>query len=121
MNVPPPVIAAILALAVCAVSGAEWPWLNAYEGEALRRVKMPLGGLGTGTISLSGRGALVDWEIDNRPAKGYAPGSCKGWSPHFAIRCETEDGRRVARLLEGPLTTEEYEGAEGCPDRLFAI
>ncbi|NIM44374.1 MAG: hypothetical protein GTO54_01880, partial [Nitrososphaeria archaeon] len=31
----------------------------------------PLGGIGTGSISLGGWGQLRDWEIMNRPAKGF--------------------------------------------------
>jgi non-lysosomal glucosylceramidase len=41
-----------------------------YQGEALRQIAFPIGGIGTGSVSLSGRGALVDWEIFNRPNKG---------------------------------------------------
>ncbi|MCX7019553.1 MAG: GH116 family glycosyl-hydrolase [bacterium] len=41
-----------------------------YKGEYLREVAFPLGGIGTGCISLEGRGALRDWEIFNRPNKG---------------------------------------------------
>ena len=93
--------------------GSAWPVLRTYEGEALRRVKMPMGGIGTGTVSLSGRGSLVDWEIGNRPAKGHIPGGMK--APHFAIRYETPDGVRKAKILEGPLFPEEYEGGKGCP------
>ena len=96
------------------LSAADWPVLRTYEGECLRRVKMPLGGIGTGTISLSGRGSLVDWELRGHPDKGFTPGSYKLWAPHFAIRCETADGRKVARLLEGPILPEEFEGWEGC-------
>ena len=88
-----------------------WPVLKTYEGESLSRVKMPIGGIGTGTISLSGRGSLVDWEIYNRPNKGFVPSGLK--QPHFAIRCATAKGARAARLLEGPLRAEEYEGACG--------
>ena len=33
-------------------------------------IAFPLGGIGTGTISLGGRGNLRDWEIFNRPDKG---------------------------------------------------
>jgi uncharacterized protein (DUF608 family) len=36
----------------------------------------PLGGIGTGSISLGGRGQLRDWEIYNRPDKGRAPQMC---------------------------------------------
>ena len=110
----------LISMLVCgfAVSMAfgDWPVLRTYEGECLRRVRMPMGGIGTGTVSLSGRGSLVDWETLNRPAKGRIPSS-GNWAPHFAIRCETADGRKVARLLEGPLLPEEYEGDIGCPVR----
>ena len=101
-------------LAAGCAGAAEWPVLRTYEGEFLRRVKMPLGGIGTGTISLSGRGSLVDWELRGHPDKGFVPGSYKTWSSHFAIRCETAEGKKVARLLEGPILPEEYEGWEGC-------
>ena len=30
----------------------------------------PLGGIGTGNVSLGARGELRDWEIFNRPGKG---------------------------------------------------
>lgn len=40
------------------------------EGRYLDEVAFPLGGIGTGTISLTGRGELIDWEIQNRPNKG---------------------------------------------------
>jgi uncharacterized protein (DUF608 family) len=33
-------------------------------------VAMPMGGIGTGCVSLGGRGELRDWEIFNRPGKG---------------------------------------------------
>ena len=38
--------------------------------EQLSEVAFPLGGIGTGTVSLGGRGQLRDWEIFNRPGKG---------------------------------------------------
>lgn len=41
-----------------------------YKGENLRQIKFLLGGIGTGSISLEGRGSLTDWEIFNRPSKG---------------------------------------------------
>ena len=50
-----------------------WPVLNHYEGDALRQVAFPLGGIGTGTISLGGRAELRDFEIFNTPAKGSNP------------------------------------------------
>ena len=41
-----------------------------YEGDHLSEIAFPLGGIGTGCVSLSGLGELVDWEIFNRPNKG---------------------------------------------------
>lgn len=40
-----------------------------FTGEALREIAFPLGGIGTGTVSLGGFGNLRDWEIFNRPNK----------------------------------------------------
>lgn len=41
-----------------------------YKGASLNELIFPLGGIGTGAIGLAGNGALVDWEIFNRPNKG---------------------------------------------------
>src|SRR5579859_5647672 len=38
--------------------------------ENLKEVAFPLGGIGTGCVSLDGRGGLIDWEIFGRPNKG---------------------------------------------------
>ena len=105
--------AALLELA----EAEKWPVLRSYAGEHLRRVKMPLGGIGTGTISLAGNGALVDWEIRSKPSKGFVPGAGRypwfGLSPFFALRTETSDGDVKARILEGPVDSEYYEGHSG--------
>lgn len=101
-------------------TAADWPVLKTYEGEFLRRVKMPIGGIGTGTISIAGNGGLVDWQIFNTPAIGNTP-TANGVSSGFLIRMETADGKVSARLLEGPIDTEHYDGAEGCniPNHAF--
>ena len=90
-----------------------WPVLKSYTGINLRRIAMPVGGIGTGTISLSGRGGLVDWELMNRPAKKFVPLRASR-SPGFIIRYETASGKKDIKLLEGPLLEEEYEGSFGC-------
>jgi uncharacterized protein (DUF608 family) len=40
-----------------------------FSGPALSEIAFPLGGIGTGTVSLGGLGNLRDWEIFNRPGK----------------------------------------------------
>ena len=52
----------------------DWPVLKSYNQDQLLRIAMPIGGIGTGTVSLGGRGDLRDFEIMNRPAKGFRPG-----------------------------------------------
>jgi non-lysosomal glucosylceramidase len=86
----------------------EWPLLRHYDQHHLSRIALPLGGIGTGTVSLGGRGDLRDWEIVNRPAKGYTPGPA-----FFAIRIGTPRGKVFARALQGPVEYSDYEGAGG--------
>ena len=78
-----------------------------FDGDYLDRVCLPVGGIGTGTIGFGGRGDLRDFELGNRPAKGFRPSTA-----FFALRLETTAGP-VVRLLEGPLSPREYQGGMG--------
>lgn len=80
----------------------DWPVLKSYEGKYAARVKMPVGGIGTGTISVSGKGALVDWETRNKPEKGRTPNVWE-WGSAFVIRAAKPDGTKCVRLLQGPM------------------
>lgn len=83
---------------------APWPVLKTYDRDHLSKIAMPLGGIGTGALSLTGRGGLRDWEIMNRPAKGFAPHS-DWWTtyPLFCLYARPAGGKASARLLEGPI------------------
>jgi len=93
-----------------------WPVLRTYDRNHLARIALPLGGIGTGTVSLGGRGDLRDWEIVNRPAKGFVPGSAalNHVGPAFVLHARQTGKPPVTRLLEGPLETWQYEGGSGC-------
>jgi len=70
-------------------------------------VAFPLGGIGTGTISLGGRGELRDWEIFNRPAKHRVlPFS------FVALWVKPEGGKETIRVVEGP-PQPPFRGWEG--------
>ncbi|GAB4116421.1 MAG: non-lysosomal glucosylceramidase [Roseiflexaceae bacterium] len=89
-------------------SAAAWPILTSYDQQHLARIALPLGGIGTGTVSLGGRGDLRDWEIVNRPAKGFTP-----QHTFFALMIRPDGSDPTVRLLEGPLDPNNYEGPLG--------
>jgi Predicted bile acid beta-glucosidase len=85
-----------------------WPVLTRHDHTQLAKIALPLGGIGTGTISLGGRGDLRDWEIVNRPAKGFTPRQS-----FFAIYVRPDGGEAKASALEGPLDDALFEGSSG--------
>ena len=78
-----------------------------FEGRHLAMIAFPLGGVGAGSVSLGGRGQLRDWEMFNRPNKGFRP------SYAFpAIWAQVGAGKPVARVLESRILP-PYEGQNG--------
>jgi len=98
----------------------DWPVLRTYDRDHIDKIALPLGGIGTGTVSLGGRGNLVDWEIMNRPAKGYVPFVGQQLGPFFAIRVSSADSS-FARALEGPLPLYAYEASHGSTAELTVL
>jgi uncharacterized protein (DUF608 family) len=94
---------------------AAWPSLRVFDQDHLDRVALPIGGIGTGTVSLGGRGDLRDWELMNRPAKGFIPrlGNADSVGPFLALFAQAEGQPAVCRLLEGPSPVAQYEGSHG--------
>ena len=93
-----------------------WPVLKSYDHDHSRKIALPVGGIGTGTISLGGRGNLIDWEIANSPAKGFTPYHLDDTTlsgPFFAIYTE-QDGHKESRALEGLIHEADYDGCIGC-------
>ncbi len=83
--------------------------IRSFTGQSLPEIAFPLGGIGTGCVSLGGRGDLRDWEIFNRPGKGVdLPLS------FFAIWAQPEKGKAVAKILERKLLP-PYPGGFGTP------
>jgi non-lysosomal glucosylceramidase len=76
-------------------------------GAQLKMVAFPLGGIGSGSLCLGGRGQLRDWEIFNRAHKGN--------SPQYAFASvwgQSGNGNAVARVLESQIQP-PYEGPSG--------
>lgn len=90
-----------------------WPVLKSYDGDNISKIKMPVGGIGTGTVSINGKGELVDWEIMNRPAKGYSTVVDGNDAPFFAIYYSDNEDEKGSRALIGPIDLNDYEHMEG--------
>lgn len=76
----------------------------------------PLGGIGTGNVSIGARGELRDWELENLPDKGRR-------NPHsfFAIHAAPEGGVPVTRVLEARLAGRHDADAGYAFDQLAGL
>ncbi len=89
-----------------------WPVLNRFDQSHLDHIALPVGGLGTGCISLGGRGVLRDWELVNKPAYGYQP-----INTFFSLFTKDSSGKTITKCLEGQLPINAFEGPHGSPLR----
>lgn len=73
----------------------------------MNAIALPISGIGTGIVSLSGSGELKDWEIFNRPGKGIQ-------LPYtfFSIWCGVEGSQPTAKVLEA-VPSPPYTGSHG--------
>ena len=88
-----------------AAEGISYP--RVFAGEQLKMLAFPLGGVAAGSLALGGRGQLRDWEIFNRPNKGF--------SPQYAfpsIWIKAGDSKPITRVLEARILP-PYEGQDG--------
>ncbi|QAY61718.1 hypothetical protein ET475_04970 [Microbacterium protaetiae] len=73
------------------------------------RAAFPLGGIGTGNVSLGARGELRDWELENLPDKGR-----RNPNSFFAIHARPAGQAPVTRVLEARLNG-PYDWDAGAP------
>ncbi len=87
-----------------------------YQGEALRALALPLGGIGTGSVALAGDGGLRQWQIvNNVNHDAHVPNS------FFAVQAATRvDGQRGAALLQSDALydSETFQPAPSISDHL---
>ena len=108
------VFVGIACVAFAADGGVDWPVARRFDGDHILRVALPMGGIGCGSVSLSGRGDLVDWEVMNRANKTmgeYGLGS--DVRTFFAIRVKGARHESTT-MLAGPLHPTELYESEGC-------
>lgn len=78
-----------------------------FRGRQLKMISFPLGGVAAGSVGLGGRGQLCNWEIFNRPNKGFRPRYA-----FPAIWAQSGNQTSVARVLESRILP-PYEGQDG--------
>ena len=89
--------------------------IRSFTGQALQQIAFPLGGIGSGSVSLGGRGELRDWEIFNRPDKG----SHLDFS-FFAIWARRAGKPPVVRVLERRYLPPYRDAGFGLPQKQLA-
>lgn len=77
--------------------------MKTYSGDYAQEIAFPLSGIGTGGVSLSGIGQLIDWELDGRAAK-----CSTNEYTHFAVKAERNGQVIDARVLHGDRTLGLY-------------
>jgi len=87
--------------------------LKKYDKDHLLRIALPIGGIGTGTVSLGGSGELRDWEVMNVPAKGYSTVTTGNDAPFFAIYTRKKNDAPNTKALLGPIHYADYQHYEG--------
>jgi non-lysosomal glucosylceramidase len=90
-----------------------WPVLKHYEGRFIEKIAMPVGGIGTGNISIGGNGQWKDVEIMNKPGMGFYGSTSPKNAPCFMVFTQSESGEKHAKVLMGPIPPTEYTGSEG--------
>jgi uncharacterized protein (DUF608 family) len=82
-----------------------------FRGPQLKMISFPLGGVGTGSLGLGGRGQLRDWEIFNRPNRGFSPDYA-----FPALWVQSGSDSPIAHVLEARILP-PYEGEDGLGSR----
>lgn len=93
----------------------KWPVLKHYDQHHLLNIALPLGGIGTGTVSLGGRGELRDWQIMNRPGINYSTVTKGNNAPFFSVFVKPDGKPSMTKALIGPFHASEYQHYEGRP------
>lgn len=90
-----------------------WPLFKHYDKDHVNKIALPVGGIGTGTISLGGNGQWRDVEIMNRPGKGFYGASTAKTAPCFMVFTQDPSGKKMSKALMGEIALSDYPGAEG--------
>jgi uncharacterized protein (DUF608 family) len=94
------------------IAQRSWPVLKKYDSDHISKIAMPIGGIGTGTMSLGGNGEIKDLEIMNKPGIGFNGSADVKNAPFFMIYT-SQNGVNKSKALLGPVDIAQYEGSSG--------
>lgn len=98
-----------------------WPVIRSYDRNHLCNIALPLGGIGTGTVSIAGNGELKDWRLNDMPLTGSGSAGSFENAPFFAIYATTGSSDPVVRALTGPACRERDQDGGGDNDLLHGF
>jgi len=106
-----------LLLTICSgnilVAQKQWPVLKHYQDRFIEKIAMPVGGIGTGNISIGGNGQWKDVEIMNKPGMGFYGSVTPKQAPCFMVFTQTSTGEKRSKALMGPIPPPQYAGQQG--------
>ena len=76
---------------------------------------LPLGGIGTGSFSLGGRGELRDWQIMNKPGIKFNTATKGNNAPFFAVYVKPAAKSAMTKALIDPFHPSKYQHYEDRP------
>lgn len=88
--------------------------MRTFEGDHLKELMMPIGGIGTGFFGLDGRGRLTDWQLMSRPNQGWRP-----MYAHLALWV-SQGEKKMLRILETDVEGGRA-GNSGQPETLAGV
>ncbi|HZY37261.1 MAG TPA: GH116 family glycosyl-hydrolase [Mucilaginibacter sp.] len=104
----------LLIISLSAFSQSQtWPVLKHYEKEQTYRIAMPVGGIGTGDISIGGNGQWMDVEMMNKPGIGFYGSVTSQQAPCFMVFVQDQSGKKYAKAMMGPVPPDQYAGSQG--------
>gem|GEM_PF-3897198 len=86
-----------------------WTFLSTSDADQAEKIMIPVGGIGTGTVSMNGRGKLADPGFIDCLPRNPSPPEDKPASPVFTIYVRTDGKDPIVRSLTGLPAEDDFK------------
>ncbi len=86
-----------------------WTFLSTFDADQAEKIMIPVGGIGTGTVSMNGRGKLADPGFIDCLPRNPSPPEDKPASPVFTIYVRTDGKDPIVRSLTGLPAEDDFK------------